>query len=369
MKKIMQFIVLMILIASCQDSKQKMVTKINADGTCSRAFTANADTLFLLGDTAKNPFPVKLDSSWKISWRYSRLSGYTKESNQWPIKKWMSGKDIDNKGNFIEAKAMKEFNSVQDMNNHFRFSHSEWNNIKPHMELVKKFRWFFTYYDYKEVYPKYNPTKLVPVSKYLTNEEISMFFGDNPKFPPSLNGSEIKELLDGIDKKKEEWLAREVYEDYYALICKNLKLLKGFEIDSTTFMAHKDTVIKSIDSSKDPGSQLVGKLDKHFKTDAFSRLEKEESVKLDSKDNIIGLMIKPFFAELSYALMMPGSLVETNSKDINGNVLTWKVDANRFFFTDYTIYAESRVVNLWSFIVSGLFVIGVGLSFFVRKKG
>ena len=40
--------------------------------------------------------------------------------------------------------------------------------IKPVVSLKKKFRWFYTYYEYSEVYPMTFPFQKIPVDSFLT---------------------------------------------------------------------------------------------------------------------------------------------------------------------------------------------------------
>jgi hypothetical protein len=54
---------------------------------------------------------------------------------------------------------------------------------------------------------------------------------------------------------------------------------------------------------------------------------------------------------------MPGIILNTNSKSIVGNAVSWKVDSKRFCFEDFTMQVESRVVNVWAFVVSAIIVL------------
>ena len=51
---------------------------------------------------------------------------------------------------------------------------------------------------------------------------------------------------------------------------------------------------------------------------------------------------------------MPGLITATNSSMLNGNEVRWDFTGNSVMLTDYKIFVESRVVNYWAFVVSGV---------------
>lgn len=65
---------LFVFVVSCSEPTD-MLTVIREDGSCYRQFATYASPEFLLGDTAAslNPFPVDIDTSWHISWKYGNM--------------------------------------------------------------------------------------------------------------------------------------------------------------------------------------------------------------------------------------------------------------------------------------------------------
>ncbi len=51
--------------------------------------------------------------------------------------------------------------------------------IKPDISLKKKFRWFYTYYEYSEIYPMTFPFQKIPVDSFLTGLEQSVIMDDD----------------------------------------------------------------------------------------------------------------------------------------------------------------------------------------------
>jgi hypothetical protein len=361
-------LVLFLMVISCDNKTHyNTLVKINTDGTCYREFTESADSSFMVGDTTHNRFPVVIDSTWKVSWTYSPESAIRKYNANWPLKQWVWDKDTS-KHLSLEVKVRKDYRSVEAMSKTFKYDRLQWSGIKPKIKLEKKFRWFFTFYRYSETYPKYNKLNRVPVDSFLTKDDIRMFMGDNPKFSKELNGREIRDLLNEIDTKSNLWLNQNFFEEYYRIIQKDLHLIKGLEIDSARFALYKDSVLKSM---KDPFEREPRKflqvLDNYYKVKSFNALPDTSKPFHELKmfeENIL----LPFTANLNYNLIIPGKIIDGGPRPAKGDTAVWYVDAYRFYLSDYTIYAESRVTNMWAFIISGIFIVGVVLSFFIKRK-
>jgi hypothetical protein len=58
-----------------------------------------------------------------------------------------------------------------------------------------------------------------------------------------------------------------------------------------------------------------------------------------------------------FTMRMPGLLLQTNSKKIEGSDTGWSLTYYDFFFKDYVMTSESRKVNTWAFIVAGLLLL------------
>jgi hypothetical protein len=56
---------------------------------------------------------------------------------------------------------------------------------------------------------------------------------------------------------------------------------------------------------------------------------------------------------------MPGLITGTNSEMLKGNQVSWDVHIEAFFVSDLVMYAESRVINYWAFILTGAVVLAL----------
>ena len=357
-----------ILTFSCTDNKE-MLTVINADGTCYREFTHTADSVFMNGDTAKNnPFPVDLDSGWKISWTYLTPEIHT----NWPVKNWKWEKGDTTKNLIVTAR--HNFTNAPEMGEKFRFRKSyEWHNIKTMSSLKKKFRWFYTYYTYKEVYPKIKTFDNVPFSAYMTSDEASFWFTGKPDLLKGMNGVEIREYIGDLENKYNSWFTHNLWNIEYKALLANYDLLDPKPVSKKRLEQARDSVFKknmTFNKNGEMELEMDKCLDNYYKTTAFSTFwDKKESPMKKFEDNLDSLeFIKYFTTSIDYKLLLPGKIIEPDNAVVHGDTLVWRLTAYRMVTSDYEITAQSRKVNLWAFILSGLIVVIAIGSYFVKLR-
>ena len=66
--------------------------------------------------------------------------------------------------------------------------------------------------------------------------------------------------------------------------------------------------------------------------------------------------------------VMPGTLTYANGAIVGVNLVRWNVETEKFFASPYIMEAESRVMNLWAWIVSAVFVVFVFIGLFKGKR-
>jgi hypothetical protein len=342
-------------------------TKINTDGSCYREFIRSADSSFVAGDTAKNPFPMKLDSTWKVTF-YKRMTNDTSRYNKLPASTTYKH---DNSEYSYFATARKDYPSVKSLAESFRFNDSDWDSIVPLINYNKKFRWFYTYSEYSETYPAVNPFKIVSITDYLSKEEIETLYGENQNLYKGKNGFEIKSMLNNLEEKANSWFNRSCFEETYSLYLKYFQQFKNLPIDAATFAMAKDSIYKHYGNKDSLTLNLFDEdfnkvLDKYFHTNAFSVNQTNEIDKLLEKE--FPDFMKFSGMALNYKISLPGKIIETNAPFLNGDTLTWKVNDERFYFNAYELNAVSRKPNYWAFGVTGIIVALSILGFWVKRK-
>lgn len=367
-KSLIPILTICILAVSCTN-QDEMLTVIKPGGACYREFVNTADSAFMTGDTAKsNPFPVDLDSGWKISWSYRTPEIHT----NWPVKNWKWEKGDTAKK--ITVTARRDFADAKEMGDKFRFKKShEWHNFKSTCLLEKKFRWFYTYYDYKEIYPKIKTFDNVPFSKYMTADEASFWFSGKPDLLKGMNGIEIREYIGDLENKYNSWFGHNLWNVEYKVLLANYGLIDPKPISKQRLEQARDSVFAKNMSFKNHGEmelEMYQCLDNYFKTTAFSTLwNKDESPMKKFEDNLDSLQFIEYFTKtVDYKLLLPGHIVDPGNAVAHGDTLAWRLTAYRMVYRDCEISAESRKANVWAFVVSGLIVLLAIGSYFVKLK-
>ena len=77
------------------------------------------------------------------------------------------------------------------------------------------------------------------------------------------------------------------------------------------------------------------------------------------------------FKKYSVRVVMPGNLTGTNGFIDSSKVLLWPVISDYFMTEPYEMWAESKMPNIWAWIVSGIFLLFVFTGVVIRiiKKG
>ncbi len=351
------------IFCSCQPAD--MTTVLRSDGSCVRILSAKADAPFIAGDTSHNPFPVDIDAGWQVQWTRDHQSGF----NSWPQKNFVQQPD-DTAA--VTAIATRSYRSVEEMADSFRFSKRiAWHKFKTTPLLRKKFRWFYTYYQYAERYPKLPVHLKVPLSTYMTGSESSFWLTGVPNLCEGMNGNEMNDYLSTLGRKSRRWLLHNMWEEQYEILMQHLQHFPGHPT-AEQMQKGKDSILQKLilPAEEDIIAFRLGKvLNTYFHTTAFSLLNNEE-------DPIAKLLNNPpLMAELGnynnfslrYKLLMPGTLLSTNGSH-KGDTLIWKLDATRLLNDDYTIEAQSRQLNSIPTVLSMLVALACIVFLVIRKN-
>ncbi|MDR2057809.1 MAG: hypothetical protein LBP83_05945 [Dysgonamonadaceae bacterium] len=343
--------IVVICITSCA-TNYKVITIIRPNGSCIREIYAKGDSAFLSGDWSKNPYLFRMDSSWRIT-----------------------SLNTNNKTDSYNVKVSKTFNSSDEiamtmpLNDDFRPL------VVPVETFRKRFRWFYTYYSYKITYPTVAGKITVSIDEYLNKAEQKLWFQGDFSTYAGMNGIELKEEMETIEKQFWKWYARNIYETYWEAIC-DFEKLSGNNYPVTEIQSAKDTLFQLIsDKIITDEEQLVivglyRELDNCFNTRYFSDLYKNNHQQIDSlvvkkSERFRNLIDNLYSKEIKYEIIVPGKITYTNAPVNRQDTLVWKVDALRFTADDYELIAESRTVHIEAFAVIFLLL---GLSIYCKFK-
>ena len=352
-KRLLSILLLAVSMESCTTYYQ-VKTRIHPDGSAHREVYAFADSAFMAGDPMKNPFMFSLDSGWVVT-RFDsvRTHNYFGEEGKINV---CAGREEPSVSMFAEQVHPKDpmYRPL----------------VTPQETLTKHFRWFYTYYTYTGIYPELADKGPVPLKNYLNESEQKLWFQGDDTAYCGMNGLEMKELLDRLEKKFYDWYNRSLYELSFEVIRPFIA-----EIDRGKYMSRLDEVKDSLylgyqpkDDDPDPDPELICQLlDTHYHTDCFSLLYKEKQQEVDKRFDEETRPIELFGAVIQYELKMPGQMISANTTFRDREHLVWKVDAYRLLAGEYSLTAQSRVPNVWAFILTGVLIL-LGIGFWIKKR-
>ena len=366
-----------LFVASCSQPTD-ILTVINPDGSCYREFTENADSAFLMGNMSANhnPFPTDIDSTWKITWSFRGA----KLSTDFPLSKAVIdsiSKLTANHGR-LEGKVSKEpvtvfarrdYKSVEDMDSTFRFKKSnEWSLIKVKHRLDKQFRWFYTYYTYRETYPMIKTGFELPIENYMTKDEAMFWFTGKPNILQGKDGMEMREDLGKIEENYNKWITQNLWNAEYKVLLNNYDSLSKKPVAKEQLQTLQDSIYNSkIKNLEDVNMEKA--LNSFFKTNAFSELWNNQNSPMKKFEKDFGEKFASFhFQGFNYKLILPGKITQPGDAIIHGDTLVWELTSQRLVPADYVIEAQSRKANVWAFILTGILALVAVASFFWKPK-
>ncbi len=317
---------------SCNTAHYRMNTAIDRDGSATREITTAADSAFLSGDMSKNPFLFSLDERWEISVSDSVTTGYP------------AGR------HYVTIKRSAE--TVDGFSDGLRYDSYKRSLAAPTESLKRRFGWFYTYYDFKAVYPEISDKGDIPISAYLSPEEQALWFQGNMSPYTGLNGIELTEALGDIETKFWNWYNRSVYDIYIAIA------LEFAETSSfaAALAAEKDNIFaahsKNIEPAEFTFDDFCTMLGNHLSTTYFSLLYSRNKEAIDSEVEARTAIMELFDTTISYRLTMPGKIVSTNAPLSDNGAPEWKIDAWRLLAADLTLTAKSRTPNYWAWLIT-----------------
>jgi len=326
---------LCIAAAGCLD--QETTTVVNTDGTCQRK---------IIVPSLDSPFPIHVDATWDTS---RAVIGTDADSVKFVLSKQFPD---------FEALA-KEYDQSGDRT-HFGVR----------VSLVRKFRWFFTYYDYNEAYQKFTRDTLISPESLLTSDEMSRYtYGDTSK---------------ALNAKVEEWHNRNLFQILYRHVRAVAVTLPDSATTGAALNKHEEEFYKSLFDNANAIPQIVGKDGEIINAGLDSLVHvagRVLAIRISpALRTAFGEGVKAAFLHtlspdskagwsFTNIVSLPGTVVQTNSQGVKDGRVTWKLDIDRLSFIDYHMHAESRVMNLWAMLVTGIVVLGMAVALLKGKKG
>jgi hypothetical protein len=331
---------LFLLLGSPGCLEQKVKTTVSADGSCERTITVSADS----GRVPDTKLPLPVDTTWTVRWERedSVKKGFT----------WIASKKYTSLTMLAEDTTLL----IQP------------GKIRITIQADRSFRWFYTYIHYRETYHRFATVDRVPPSAVMTEDEIRRFTAG--------------EKSDTLKRKVEEWQNRNIADLFFCTLDTLLQGGVSPPVSAGMLQAHREDLFRNLSSKKEIDESLSEYLPSVKKKDFFQdstfvmtakgleamrrlfvkSLGTESARQLPLNEAWTKTMVffyqaveKDEGGDFENVVTLPGLFLDTNAGEVKGNTATWSFKRpGQLELMDYEMHAESRVVNTWAFIVSGV---------------
>lgn len=334
------------LLPGCLE--QETTTTIHPDGTCERVIVIRDDGPVF----PRGIFPIAVDSSWDTACVRVRDS---QNNYRWTLtKRFPSYEDL-----------AREYAGVGDTG-----------KIHVKVRVEKRFRWFYTYFEYEETYARFSRYNLIPPSAVLNEDEILRYtYGDTSR---------------ALKEKVEEWEARNLFEVLYTPMVRRAGEL-GDTALSSRLASHKEEFFRLLEAAEKRNSFADSLLARLSSPGSRKDLFHDGQITEAGVDAVTELAVQVcgtgslrelkgelragwkamealLFEDLgpnekgetfTNTVAMPGIVLETGAPEVKGSTVSWKFESGRLSLHDYEMRAESRTVNVWAMVVTGVVVLGL----------
>jgi hypothetical protein len=343
-RKIISSIFLLILFIgfSCDEPETTVTNIVHPDGSVTRRIEMrNNENKF-----KKSDLQVPFDSTWIIK---DTVNVGEKKDTTW-----------------IKT-AEKLFKNTDEINKSYLSDRGANKDIPRKATFIKRFKWFNTVYRYSETIEK-KMAHGYPIKEFLNKEELTYFYSPGSINREKQNGPDslkYRAFEDTIKIKTDRWTGKSVVSEWISEFS-GLTAGKGGD----------DISRESLKSREDDLCRIINKFDNKFDSLwATGVILKEmigegNAVKFKAEgDSALAIVTRYLFAnfkEYSVKIVMPGKVIGTNGFIDKTDQLLWPVKSDFFFTETYEMWAESKVVNTWAWIVTGVFVLFVVTGLILR---
>jgi len=319
-KTTLSALLLILWIAGCREIKT--TTTVYGDGRIERkiAIEGDADKLH------ESAFPLPMDSTW-----FRQCTLQAQDSTQ-TVTTWS-----------------RQFSGIAELQQCYKSVTSPAFLIKVDIELEQKFRWFYTYWQYRETYRAYNIHTLMPVSDYLSADEL-LFWINQP------------DSSDEVEEKMEQWLMDNLFAEFYQTLQDEVKQLNDPRLDVRQLDAHKSElyyVLMDSSSHADEADEILAVCQKIYGSDVLSAARVPIDSSLKSLEKHVEFETDLSSNTYANTVFLPGQLLASNGHIGEQGQVTWNLTSRNFQFEDFSMWAQSRKANTGLTILSAIMAVSL----------
>lgn len=320
------------MVISCEEPQTVVTNYIHRDGSVTRVIEMHS----LEKDFSVPNVQVPYDSTWSVR---------------------DSAELLDNKGDTLWVRrARKTFADVDMINLSYKNDSSHNGSFSRSVSFSRQFRWFNTEYRFSENIGRLMEFGL-PLEEFLDKKELPFFYSPEYSLDELKDGPDsirIRSMRKAIDEKVETWLVKSLISEWIG----QLGILGGKQADKlVSELRSKEgdiyDLINKKYSEKFDSLWAAGIIQKDIMGEDNALKFRAEA---DSAISIATDYALSDFKNYSVRMVMPGKLTATNGFIDSTKILLWPVSSEYFLTQTYEMWAESKVTNIWAWIVSGLFL-------------
>jgi hypothetical protein len=327
-------IILLLFFGACREVA--VTTKVNPDGSFTRIITVTGDS----ADVFRTDLPFPVDETWvRTSLRD------TCDSTKYTLT------------------YSKSFKNSDELNAEIKNVTGKYRNMERDISITKRSRFFFSYLTFKEVYKSVNPFIMLDYRDYLTEEDIQLFSG-NMIPVTATDSTRQREASD----KVEDFLVASAMVEAESVMQNGIKKLNNPLLNPVDVSIYHDSLYKKIkDWDNLKKINLIDNYRKWSGNDAFSLLNDLKPPLFEDFVKKVSMLDTVFITEgYTEEVEMPGLITATNSAMLNGNQVRWEFQPLYVLVRDFEMYAESRVINYWAFILTGIVMLTLVILLVVK---
>ena len=363
---------MMLLMTSCSNRDERMLTIINEDGSCSREMTFHPykeQVMAPLSETI-NANGMIFRSGWERTW------SVVGDSVRHACPMTQQQRDSLAEDAQVLMHTRQEYSSINEMCDSLNRVAQE--IFKDTASLEKHFKWFYTDYVYKETLSiaVVKQAFSVPLDRFVSADTASYWFTGEPNLAAGLTGAEQKEMLDDIEARISQWFCACTMAHVCEIIAnERYDEVKNPPVSKEQFLALKDSFVMSPAVAKmdmemfNNIAQVSKILEDYYHSDAYTPLftdSKAWDYRLEEKYKYYSFLVtmKPM---LEY--VMPGKVIDAGKGVVEGNVVRYRFSGERLIPHPYDVAIASRVTNVWAFVVTALVILlAIGCLFYRRIR-
>lgn len=320
-------VIVMFVFSSCRELT--VTTRVNRNGSFTRLITVTGDSSEVLG----TGFPFPVDETWAKT----------------------VARDTAHGKNYI-VQYSKSFRDSDQLNLMIAQDTSRYRYLDKTISVVKRPGFFYSYLTFKEVYKCANPFHNLDYNRYISGDALRMANGEEEVVTPA-DSTYKKEAEDKILT----FLAESACSELESITRQGIKKINDPRLNRIDIGIYHDSLMAALDRSDfNKGRDVLGFYSKWTGTESFSRLDSLQPALFQEFDNKIDRLDRIFELEgYTEEVEMPGLITGTNSAALIGNRASWDFEVFTLFATDREFWIESRVINYWAFILSGIVLLGM----------